>query len=1284
MMAESKLITVTKLNNTNYQSWKFKIRMLLIRESTWNTIQEERPERPTDDWIKKDEKAQSTISLSVEDNQIVHICKCESAKDMWDELQKVHERANLSNKLYLMRKLYQTKLKPDQDMQNYIRSTLEMVERLRGIGEEIPDFHIAALLLSGLPDSYETLVTALDARPDDELTLEYVKGKLVDEYRRRSDSSTSDNLESALKTHDKTKFKGKAAGSSSKPRETRECHYCKKPGHLKRDCRILKAKLSELEKVNSSQKARSAVSDAESDSETHVAFTINVDKLSSNGWYIDSGATSHMTNDRSFFTEFSETKPVKVTVANGQYMVSEGVGDGYLHCPTSSDVKRILVKDVLYVPALETNLLSVKRLTKQGNVVKFEGNNCIISRNNRTYAEGKVTDDLYQLVCEKANTVKQESHQNCVHMWHRRLGHRDPEAVLKLNREKLADGIRIDSCGSLMKCISCIKGKMARQSFPKVSSHRAKQVLDLIHTDVCGPMRTQTPGHKKYFLTFIDDHSRYTVVYLLHSKDEVAVKLQEYIAYVSNKFGRKPKVLRSDNGTEYTGKDTQAVLKKAGIQFQTTVPYTPEQNGVAERKNRTLCESARSMLFEANLPKKYWGEAIMTAGYLQNRLPSKAVNKTPYEVWNGEKPDLKHVRVFGSKAHAHVPSERRLKWDSHSAEGIFVGYSETSKGYRILDPRTGKVTISRTVIFDEGAQQFQKVADKTDEDVNVEIEIDEPSVSVQVPENQESEDTLNPLRRSERQTRGVPAQRLSYMAHTQSQKEPESWKEMGKLPDSEKLKWIKAANEEMKSLKDLETWKLTELPEGKQAIGCKWVFKIKHDSEGNTDRYKARLVAKGYSQKFGEDYDATFAPVAKQTTFRTLLTIAAVRNMKVRHFDIKTAFLNGDITEDLYMSQPEGYVAKGTENLVCKLTKSLYGLKQSARAWNTKINEVMLSNGFQRSKADQCLYTKFEHNKWMYVLLYVDDLIAVHEDDEAIRQFGSLIGDYFEVKDLGEISYYLGIQIERDTSGNFLLNQSTKIAAILDKFNMNDTKGVSTPMESAYMKAEGEYDLLPDNELYRQAVGALLYVATTTRPDITAAIGILCRRVSNPRQRDWNAVKRLMRYLKQTISLKLKLSADNNLELVGYVDADWGGDVSDRKSTSGYLYMIGQSPISWSSKKQVSVAISSTEAEYMSASYASQEAVWLHQLLDDLGVAVPRPTLIYEDNQGCIKLTATQKINARTKHIDIRHHHLRDLVNQDVINFVYCQTSNMIADALTKPLPRPKFEELRSAMGLVF
>lgn len=335
-------------------------------------------------------------------------------------------------------------------------------------------------------------------------------------------------------------------------------------------------------------------------------------------------------------------------MANGQHVTSTGVGNGYLTCNVRDEIRKIPVKDVLFVPNLESNLLSVKQLTKQGNVVTFQGENCIISKSNVEVARGSVRNDLFKQDCsEKANVAKHEHHKNCIHLWHRRLGHRDPEAIRKLCQKQLADGIEIDSCNEISKCVSCNKGKMQRKSFPNYSEHRTVQPLELVYSDVCGPMNTLTSGQKKYFLTFIDDYSRYTTVYLLHSKDEVSEKLQEYINYVRNKFGRTLKVLRLDNGTEYTSQSTQAIMKKEGIQFQTTVPYSPEQNAVAERKNRTLCESARNMLFDAGLPTKYWGEAISTACYIQNRLPTRAAEKTPFELWNGIKPDIGHVQVFG-------------------------------------------------------------------------------------------------------------------------------------------------------------------------------------------------------------------------------------------------------------------------------------------------------------------------------------------------------------------------------------------------------------------------------------------------------------------------------------------------------------------------------------------------------------------------------------------------------------------------------------------------------------
>jgi len=482
-------------------------------------------------------------------------------------------------------------------------------------------------------------------------------------------------------------------------------------GHLKKECRAWKTKVAELKKSGVHHKAKTAVEDEGDSSSNEVAFVINGADYSANSWCIDSGATSHMTNNRQFFTEFDESQKDKITVANGQQVAAVGIGNGYFHCNVSGTVNKIPVKNVLFAPSLESNLLSVKQLTKQDNVVTFNGNNCAITRANVTLATGKIDNNLYKLNCDqKANIAKEGHNDNCIHLWHRRLGHRDPEAIRKLSKDMLADGIELNDCSMILKCVSCLKGKMARKSFPKVSHSQTGHPLDLIHSDVCGPMNMLTPGKKKYFLTIIDDYSRYTTVYLQHSKDEVSAKLEEYINQVRNKFGRTLKALRCDNGTEYTCQSTQAILKKEGIEFQTVVPYNPEQNGVSDRKNHSLCESGRCMLFDANLPMTYWGEAVLTACYVQNRSPTKGTetHKTPYELWNGSKPDLSHLRVFGSKAYVHIPKEKRIKWDTHAEEGVLVSYSETSKGYRILQQGTNSVTISRSVVFDEGCGSFDK------------------------------------------------------------------------------------------------------------------------------------------------------------------------------------------------------------------------------------------------------------------------------------------------------------------------------------------------------------------------------------------------------------------------------------------------------------------------------------------------------------------------------------------------------------------------------------------------
>ena len=452
----------------------------------------------------------------------------------------------------------------------------------------------------------------------------------------------------------------------------RKCFICKRKGHLKRDCRIWLTRMAELKKSEKGHIAKTAREEEDGTTDNEVAFVVCKSDMSTNAWYIDSGATSHMTNNEHFFTSFDDTKENNISLANWQQMLSAGIGDGYKCCQVEEKTSRIPVKNVLFVPSLDSNLLSVKQVAKQTNTLTFKEDTCTITKSNAVIAKATIKGDFYRLDCtETASVAKQVQHENCIHLWYRRLGHRDPEAVKKLCAKQLAVGINIDTCTAVVKCDSCLKGKMTRKSFPKASSHRANQPLDLVHSDICGPMNTLTPGQKKYFLTFIDDHSRYTTVYLLHSKDEVSMKLEEYLKFVQNKFERRVKALRTDNGTEYTSKQTQAIMKREGIEFLTTVPYNPQLNSVVERKNRTLCESARSMLFDAGLPTKYWGEAVMTACYVQNRLPTKATDKTPFELWNGSKPDIKHLRVFGCKAYVHVPDKKRTKWDARATVGVF-------------------------------------------------------------------------------------------------------------------------------------------------------------------------------------------------------------------------------------------------------------------------------------------------------------------------------------------------------------------------------------------------------------------------------------------------------------------------------------------------------------------------------------------------------------------------------------------------------------------------------------
>ncbi|KFD64403.1 hypothetical protein M514_23427 [Trichuris suis] len=388
----------------------------------------------------------------------------------------------------------------------------------------------------------------------------------------------------------------------------------------------------------------------------------------------------------------------QVFQADGTAVYTDGVGEGWLHCRLpEGKVQPIQLKNVFYVPAVKGNLLSVTQIAKHGFHVTFDESMCTVSRGSRKVARAPRVGNLYKLECEMGQHSARVAVASAdMQTWHRRLGHGDPAAIQKLCSEGLARGVKIKRDAKPFVCTYCARGKMVQTSFSEGIKRSAKP-LDLVHSDLCSPMPTATPAGHRYMLTLIDDHTRFTMVRLIKSKSEVTSVIKEYVARMENRFGRSPIAFRTDNGREYLGSELSNFFNSEGIQHETTVPYTPQQNGVAERKNRSLTEMATCMLLDAGLHNRVWGEAVRTAAYLQNRLPSRRVGKTPYEHFFGRKANPGHIRVFGAKAFSLLPEQKRQKWDDKAVEGMLVGYDDPTKGYRILNPETGRTWVSRSV-----------------------------------------------------------------------------------------------------------------------------------------------------------------------------------------------------------------------------------------------------------------------------------------------------------------------------------------------------------------------------------------------------------------------------------------------------------------------------------------------------------------------------------------------------------------------------------------------------------
>ena len=845
-----------------------------------------------------------------------------------------------------------------------------------------------------------------------------------------------------------------------------------------------------------------------------------------------------------------------------------------------------------------------------------------------------------------------------------------------------------------------------------------------------------------------------------------------------------PVVLRSDNGTEYANMTFRAYLSDQGIQHQTTCPYTPEQNGVAERKNRHLLEVTRSMMISMNVPKQLWGQAVLTAATLINRMPSRVLEwKSPCELLQGNNSGILPLKVFGCVCFVKDSRPSVGKLDPKAVKCVFVGYSATQKGYVCWSPVEKRLFVSMDVHFRESEPYYKQgvtspfddliqtenmregdncerllkigsiplliptsaerqvsVGDKEegkedeepicvgtqaegelkvytrkrrqkDGNVNTSSAPHVPSSSMSRPASTSEIPTELPnleitgdmisspspieIRRTSRSNAGVPpdrygfphdiAQFISYsnisathrafIASLDSVTLPKCWQVAKEDP-----KWKAAMQEELGALEKNKTWEIVSLPPGKKAVGCKWVFTIKQTPEGKIDRYKARLVAKGYSQTYGIDYDETFAPVAKMSTVRTLISLAVNKDWKLHQLDVKNAFLHGELMEEVYMDVPPGFGTIQTVGKVCKLRKSLYGLKQSPRAWFDRLRRAMVGMGYQQTNADHTVFFRQHKDHTTLLAVYVDDIIITGNDEGEIAQLKMQLGKEFEVKDLGLLRYFLGIEVARGAEG-VVLSQRKYVLDLLKETGMLGCRPVASPIDQKIKLTELAGEKV-DRERYQRLVGRLIYL-THTRPDISFAVSVVSRYMHDPRKDHMDAVYHILRYLKGAPGKGLIFRKHGHFNIEGYCDSDWASCADDRKSTSGYCMFVGGNLVSWKSKKQSVVARSTAEAEYRAIAIGVAEMLWLRNLLVELKVNQENQMMLWCDNKSAISIANNPVQHDRTKHIEIDRFFIKEKLDNGILKLSHVSTEHQVADCLTKGLGPVSLTRLCDKMGLV-
>ena len=1184
-------------------------------------------------------------------------------------------------------------------------------------------------------------------------------------------------------------------------------------------------------------------------------------------WIVDSGATSHMTPNVTCFSVYNAfSRPENVRFGNGAYGQALGVGDITVHVPQGP----IVLTHVLYVPSLVASLISVKRCMHNGCSVLF----CAVTQTVKLYnndglmCEAIPQDGLIVLKTEQhADSDTDVEHKANVAInpkvlnWHKKLGHLGFDSLAKMSARGLL-GSNAPKPSAFVQardaqCEVCIRTKHPRNPHPPRDT-KATQVCDRIHSDVSFFPTVSRTGHIG-FVSFIDEATGKSIVRGIKRKSDVMHLTKQAIAYFETQSGHSVKCFRSDNGGEYLSAEFASYCADKGITHEFSSPYTPQQNGIAERFNQTIKARVRAMLDDCTLSHHFWPYVLDYACHIMNVSPKSGQPDTPHKAFHGTNAKMTHFHPFGCSVWVHVPREqRKSSLAPRSRQGYFLGISGPvgSKQNVVLVDK--KVFVSSDVIFSKSddaivgrverpvqdiidyiaprsqpasslpsvssssaslqpsamphsdhvdvaddsdvllsgqpgstpemvlqprpfyglpfqpsaiitpdvqlSQQLQRDIAGTPLPVSVvvpthnssplsELPAPEPDPIYFTPNTEpvlytnaayenthvvpdhvdivpelsaastsdDSSDDEEQLVQTGLNHRGSRVRNPPqfYRAHHKAAlsigegtfdskyeafqlafphptvpvfipdiscttathsafvaADPSSLSAATRDSNPDAALWSAAFDSEINSLRSKNVFTEVALPRYARAIGTRPLFVTKR----NGDK-KVRIVAQGFSQRPGTDYTDTFAPVCRYASLRSFIAQAAQLELTIRQLDVKVAFLNAALDEEVYVKPPLGYVSV-IPHSVWHLHRALYGLKQAPRAWYIELRTKLAAHGFTPTHADPCLFALHDSdgNVLALILVYVDDCLIAAKSHTEVARIVSIISSIWEVRDLGEPTDFLGIQLVRHSASSISLHQSSYIDQLCALFGVNTMTPRVLPMDPKLQFVKDMGQPVEQPERYRKLVGALLHLTNCTRPDVSFAVNVLARYNQDPREAHGTAAIDLLRYVMGSSSLALTYGTGEGG--VVYHDADFASSIDDRRSTSGYCVLLNGAAVSWASKKQPTVALSTMESEYQSAALCAREVMWLRYLWPTLGRKIEGPTVILGDNQACLSLCASHQVTAMAKHIDIIHHYATEQVQLGHITFKYVASSMNVADILTKALFKPLMEQHRQALGL--